>query len=160
MPEINSMSDLKKYLAKIVIDSMEDVGDVIENKLKDVIEQEVYHNPTNPEVYERTRELETSIIHTPPTQNRNEIITEVKHDDSLFGHYAPNQHVSVVDESELPVNAIAEIVNYGKAGHIFGTGYWTEPRPYMDTAKEEIIDEKLHVRALKNSLESKGIKTE
>jgi hypothetical protein len=54
-----------------------------------------------------------------------------------MGSYAPNQHMSVVYDTPF-IESLAEIVNYGKAGHIFGTGYWTKPRPYMDDAKKDL----------------------
>ena len=157
MPTFKNLKQLEKYLQLVVKDSMEDVGREAEHKVRKKIDEMVYQNPTEPSDYERTRELKNSLVHTQPKQNGNEITVEIKHEDSLIGYYEPNQHMSVVDGSELPVDALAEIVHYGKSGKIFGEGYWTKPRPYMETAKEEIIEEKLHVKALKNSLKKKGL---
>lgn len=147
---------MEAYLRKAVKDSMEDVGKAVEYKVREKINDVVYSNPTTPDIYIRTRELENSLTHSQPTQIGNETSVEIKHEDALLGHYSPNQHMSVVNGDPLSVEALAEIVNYGKAGHIFGTGYFTEPRPYFDEAKQEILDEKLHVKTLKDSLISKG----
>ena len=35
---------------------------------------------------------------------------------------------------------LAEIINEGKAGSIFGYGYWTNPRPFWDVAMEIMKD--------------------
>ena len=160
MPEFRSIADLNRYLIKVLKDSMEDVGRAVEHKVREKIEEEVYQNPTTPSMYERTGELKNSLIHTQPKQIGNEIVTEIKHDDNLIGHYEPNQHMSVVDGRDMSVESLAEIVNFGKAGHIFGTGYWTEPRPYIEDARQEVIDENLHYNTLKKSLQSKGLKVE
>lgn len=154
-----SLSALEVYLTKMIKDSMEDVGKKCEVVVREKIEEEVYQNPVNPSTYERTRELKNSLIHTSPVQNGSEIITEIKHETDLIGSYSPNQHMSV-QTGEPFIEPLAEVVNYGKAGHIFGEGYWTEPRPYMDDAREEIKQDKLHVQSLKESLRNKGIQVE
>jgi len=159
MPTFSNLSQLGKYLQKVVRDSMEDVGVAVEDKVREKIEEVVYNNPAQPNEYIRTHELATSLIHTQPKQTGNEITVEVKHEDDLIGHYAPNQHMSVVDGSELSVESLAEIVNYGLAGDIFGQGYWTESRSYFSDAEKEVLDSKLHLKAMKDSLHSKGIKT-
>ena len=158
MPVFDNLKQLEVYLLKAITDSMEDVGKAVEQKTREVIEREVYQNPTDSGLaeYERTRELKNSLIHTTPKKNNNEVTTEIKHDESNFGHYAPNQHMSVVDGRELPIDALAEIVNFGKSGKIFGEGYWTKPRPYIEITKEEVEKEKLHVKAMKESLIKKG----
>ena len=160
MQTFNNLKQLEKYLLKVVTDSMEDVGSVGEKVSREEMEEKVYNNPSQPAMYDRTRELQNSLIHTQPVKNGNEVTVEIRHEDDLIGHYAPNQHMSVIDGRELPVDALAEIVNYGKSGHIFGEGYWTEPRPYMDSARERIENEKLHVKAMKESLRNKGLKVE
>src|SRR5665647_2793381 len=140
MPTFSNLSQLGKYLQKVVRDSMEDVGVAVEDKVREKIEEVVYNNPAQPNEYIRTHELATSLIHTQPKQTGNEITVEVKHEDDLIGHYAPNQHMSVVDGSELSVESLAEIVNYGLAGDIFGQGYWTESRScllYTSDAADE-----------------------
>lgn len=153
---LNTWRQVEVYLKKAIRDGMEDVGKAVEYKTREKINDVVYSNPTTPDIYIRTRELENSLIHSQPTQIGNETSVEIKHEDALLGHYAPNQHMSVVNGDLLPVEALAEIVNYGKAGHIFGTGYFTEPRPYFDEARQEVLDENLHVNTLKESLISKG----
>lgn len=159
MPSFSNLAQLEKYLQKVVRDSMEDVGVAVEDKVREKIEDEVYQNPTQTAQYKRTHELANSLTHSQPKQTGNEITVEVKHEDDLIGHYAPNQHMSVVDGSKLSVESLAEIVNYGLSGDIFGQGYWTESRSYFSDAEKEVLDSKLHVKAMKDSLHSKGIDT-
>lgn len=159
MPQFKNLTQLDVYLKKLIKNSMEDVGKVVENKTREKIDEVVYQANT-PSQYERTRELQNSLIHTQPKQFDNETVVEVKHDDAMFGWYEPNQHISVLSGDELPVEVLAEIVNDGKAGHIFGEGFWTKPRPYIEESLEEIKKDKLHIKAMKDSLKSKGIKVE
>lgn len=160
MPSFTNLTQLEVFLKKTIKDSMEDVGKAVEYKVREKIDEVVYNSPATPDTYNRTYELKNSLIHEQPKQSGNETTVVIKHEDNLLGHYAPNQHQSVVDGSPLSVESLAEIVMQGKSGHIFGQGYWTEPRPYMDIAKEEILAENLHVTTLKSSLRSKGIMAE
>ncbi len=157
MPDFKDLKSLEAYLKKAIVDSMEDVGKSAEYHVREQIEEKVYQNPTTPQDYERTRELKNSLVHTYPKVNNNEIITEIKHETNLMGSYVPNQHMSVVYDTPF-IESLAEIVNYGKAGHIFGTGYWTEPRPYMDDAKKDLKGG-LVKKYMKNALNKRGLNT-
>jgi hypothetical protein len=156
MSDFRNLKSLEMYLKKVIVDSMDDVGKSAEYHVRDKIEEEVYRNPITPQVYERTRELKNSLVHTHPIVNNNEIITEIKHETDLIGNYEPNQHMSVVT-GEPFIEPLAEIVNYGKAGHIFGTGYWTEPRPYINDSKKD-LENGLIKKYFKDALSKKGIK--
>lgn len=63
--------------------------------------------------------------------------------------------MSVLDGSDVS-NYIPEIVHEGKAGHIFGSGAWTEERPYMDNTVKKLNSNKGHVKELKKLLRKSG----
>lgn len=157
MPTFSSVKQLETYLKKMIQDGMEDVGKDVEYVVRENLEKEVYQNPTQPDMYKRTRELKNTLTHV-NKKNGNETTTEIKHDESLFyDNYAPNQHMNVTNGNDLPLDALVEIVNDGKAGRIFQTGYWTENRPYFHDSEKQVEKKKIPVKSLKKSLKSKGL---
>lgn len=140
MATVKSWSDLEKALRQARDKALEGTGDKTKELVKDRIDKDVYSVAT-PSEYIRTYELRESVQLSDVTSNGNVAEIEIGHDTNLIGSYEPNQHYSVVDGSSS-VDSIAEIVHDGKSGLIFGNGYWTKPRPYMDNAKEEMEDGK------------------
>lgn len=157
MPTFSSVKQLETYLKKIIQDGMEDVGKDVEYVVRDNLEKEVYQNPTKPDMYKRTGELMNTLTHkTKKVASGTEV--EVKHDESMnYGNYSPNQHMSVVSGEDLPLDALVEIVNEGKAGKIFGEGAWTKKRSYFRDSQKQVEKKKIPVKSLKKSLKSKGL---
>lgn len=156
MPTFSSIKQLETYLKKAIQDSMEDVGRDVEQVVRDNLEKEVYQ-PFEPEEYIRTRELMNSLTHK-TKKNGNEATVEVKNDEDMFyDNYAPNQHMNVTNGNDLPLDALVDIVNNGKAGRIFGEGAWTKPRPFMTDSQKDVEKKKIHVKGLKKSLKNKGL---
>ncbi len=145
-------------MKKILHESMGEVGKKVEEGLKDQIDEDVY-DAHNPEYYQRTYELRDSVTHSDAKEIGEQIVVEVGHDyDKINTHY-PNQHMSVVDGSDVS-NQLPKLINDGTIGDIFGNGAWTEPRPYMDNMKDKIEREKILEKELKKSLHKRGIKTD
>ena len=159
--KINSINDLKKMMKYIeknaVKGALEDTGDEATELAKDRVDKDVY-GTGSPTEYVRTYELRESIEPTKAKCKDGVVELEIKHNTDKIGSYEPNQHMSVLDGSSS-VESIAEIVHDGKSGKIFGEGFWTKKRSYMDNTKEEIKNGK-YKEMMKRNLEKRGIKTE
>lgn len=141
MATIKTWKDLEKALTKVIVHVMPAVGDKTAELVKDRIDKDVYGAGT-PSEYIRTYELRESIeAGGKVTVSKGSAEIEVGHNDTRIGSYEPNQHYSVVDGSHS-ADSIAEIVHDGKSGLIFGEGFWTQKRPYMDNAAQEMKDGK------------------
>lgn len=156
MATVKSWSDLEKALRQARDKALEGTGEKAKELVKDRIDEDVYSVAT-PSEYIRTYELRESVQPSKVNSRGDVAELEIGHDTSLIGSYEPNQHYSVVDGSSS-VESIAEIVHDGKSGLIFGNGYWTEPRSYLDNAKEEMKDGK-YKEFMEKELNKMGIKT-
>lgn len=141
MAKVSSYSQLLIELQKARDKALKGAGDKTSELVKKRIDEDVYDAGT-PSEYIRTYELRESIRSSDVKSSGNTAEVEVKHDTSLI-HSNPtlNQHASAIDGSSS-VDSIAEIVHDGKSGGLFGQGFWTQKRPYMDNAKEEMEDGK------------------
>lgn len=156
MKGIKTYSDLEIALTRIIAKAMPGVGDKTAELVKNRIDQDVYGVGT-PSVYERTYELRESVEAGKITVGKSTVETEIGHNTTEIGAYDPNQHYSVVDGSHS-TDSIAEIVHDGKSGKIFGEGYWTQKRSYMDNAKQEMEDGK-YKQFMEEEINKLGIKT-
>ncbi len=141
MAKVTSYSQLLKELQKARDRALEGTGKKTEDVVKKRIDTDVY-DVGDPKEYIRTFELRESIKSSNIKSSGDIAEVEIKHDTSLI-HSNPslNQHASAIDGSSS-VDSIAEIVHDGKSGKLFGQGFWTKKRPYMDNAKEEMEDGK------------------
>lgn len=155
------MSNLKQVLSKLKNNTgnivEKDVAPVLVDVVKKRIDDDVYSY--DPIEYERTNELKESVINTNAEINGNNISVQIKHDTNLINSYSPNQHMSAIN-GEDSSDIIPYIVHEGKSGKIFGEGVWTEPRPYMDNAREEIESSKMHTKIIKDKLKNIGYKVD
>lgn len=157
MATVKTWKELEKALMRARDKALEGTGEKAKELVKDRIDKDVYSAGT-PSVYERTYELRESVQPSKVKSTGNIAELEIGHDTSLIGSYEPNQHYSVVDGSSS-VDSIALIVHDGRSGKIFGNGYWTEERPYMSNAKEEMEDGKYR-EFMKEELKKQGYKVE
>lgn len=115
-----------------------------------------------PEEYHRTFEFLHAWnydVHTYQTgsiyrQNLSDTSSMYSTDVDIEGqyYYDPNmigtmnqytgQHVSIIDGSDIR-EALADIIFLGEAGHIFGTGYWTQKRNAMKELFSHVTVSKL-----------------
>lgn len=162
MPSFKNMKQLESYMKKVLKDSMEDVGKEGEKAGKERIDVDVYnaYNPSNSEDgYDRTMELKNSFVYTHPKEINGYITTVLGHNDNLINAYSPNQHMSVLDGSDVS-SELPKWINDGTIGYALGQGAWTQPRPYMDNLIKEIEDTQLHKKELKKALKIRGVKTD
>lgn len=156
--KFKSLNDLFKYIKDEVADSMNEIGKEAEQEVKNQLEVDVYS--FQPKVYERTYDLQNSVVYSKPIINKNTVMTTIFHDTSLINSDPDKfQHGSHFWNPKDMREAIPIIVHEGLSGPLFGTtGFWNAPRPYMDNAKEKMENEKFVYKEMKKSLESKGFK--
>lgn len=140
LANVTSWKQLEVALQKARDRALKGAGEKAVEVVKDRVDKDVY-GTGSPTVYERTYQLRESLVADDFKSSGNTAEITIKHDTSQIHSTAPNQHYSVVDGSSS-VESIAEIVHDGKSGRVFGEGYWTKPRPYMDNAKEIMKDGK------------------
>ncbi len=148
---------MAKELQRASGKALKGAGNKTVDVVKDRVDKDVYA-VGSPTVYERTYELRESLVADDFKASGNTAEITIKHDTSQIHSTAPNQHYSVVDGSSS-VESIAEIVHDGKSGHIFGTGFWTSKRSYMDNAVEIMKDGKYR-DFMKEELKKQGYKVE
>lgn len=156
LANVSSYSALLKELQRVRDKALQGTGEKTKQLVKDRIDEDVYSVAT-PDVYERTYELRESVQPSKVESKGNVAEVEIGHDTNLIGSYSPNQHYSVVDGSSS-VDYIANIVNNGESGKIYGEGYWTKKRPYMDNAQKEMEDGKYR-EFMEEEINKLGIKT-
>ena len=159
LANVTSYSQLLKELQKARDKALKGTGEKAVEVVKDRVDKDVYAmSKGEPAVYERTYQLRDSLVADDFKADGNSAEITIKHDTNQIHSTAPNQHYSVVDGSSS-VDSIAEIVHDGKSGLIFKNGYWTEPRPYMDNAKE-IMEKGKYKDFMKEELKNQGYKVE
>ena len=142
MANVTSWTQLAKELQKARDKALKGAGEKGKELTKKRVDVDVYAmSKGEPAVYERTFQLRESLVADDFKASGNTAEITIKHDTNQIHSTAPNQHYSVVDGSSS-VESIAEIVNNGESGKIFGEGYWTQKRSYMDNAREEMKDGK------------------
>jgi hypothetical protein len=157
--DFRNLKDLESYVKKMVSDSMNPVGEKARDLSKEHVQKDVYDNPANPAKYNRTGQLKESLKYKKTETNR-EVTVKVYHDDKVIKAYEPNQHYSVFDSGHDRdfSKFVAYAVHEGTSGHVFGSGYWTEARPYLDNTVNELNITEAHVKILKAELTKRGIK--
>lgn len=157
--EIRTYQDLEKVLKMAAKEALEDTGEETTKLVKDRIDKDVYDVEPNPTEYIRTYELRESVEPSKIKDNGENLELEVGHNtDLIISNPDLNQHASAID-GKSSVDSIAEIVNDGKSGLIFGRGYWTKKRSYMDNAQQEMENSK-YKEMMKKNLEKQGFKVE
>ena len=157
MPDFRNLNELSEYMKKKVLPTaIKKVGNTVKDKLKDRIDKDVYS--FSPSQYERTYQLRESVVVKSSEIKKDEITVEIGHDYDLINAIPPNKHVSVADQSDVSYWT-GYWINFGQVGGIFGQGFWTKPRPYMDNTKKEIKKENTLKKELKKNLKKMNINT-
>jgi len=150
MPVFNNTNELLKYLQLQIAASLKETGEYVENKVKEQIDQDVYSY--TPSRYQRTGDLKESVVCREPINTGNKTSIVIEHDTHLI-----NDHVSQADGMDVSPY-IPYYVNEG-AGPLFGEGFWTQKRQYIDHAISDLRSTGSHVEVLRRSLKNKGIVT-
>lgn len=136
MPTFKSLDDAMKYIQKATVESMKEVGDKLEDIMKDTIDEEVY-DVYEPERYPRTYQLRDKMVEVKSGDNDAEV--RVAH---------TGDHISYVKGTRF-------YVPYGlEGGHTWGRGATNIQENSFNKAEKEIPD------VYKKAMKSKGIPIE
>lgn len=139
MPVFDSLDALTQYLQLQINDSLEtDVNKEMIQVVQEHVKTDVY-DAYNPLSYQRT----------------NELLADVK------GEMVNDDTLEITDTRTENGKDIPQIIEYGK-GYTWGIGLDERigPRPFMENAEQQIIQEDLHINVMKESLRKKGFVVE
>lgn len=148
MPVFRTTNQLLSYLKLQVAASLKETGEYLESKVKEQIDHDVYS--FTPTQYKRTGDLKDSVVSTTPINAGNTVSVSVEHNTNLI-----HNHISQVDGMDVSPY-IPYYVNEG-AGSLFGEGFWTQRRTYIDDVITSLRSTGSHVEVLRRSLKNKGI---
>ena len=151
MPIFTNTTQLLNYFKLQLTASLKETGEYVESKVKEQIDQDVYSY--TPSQYDRTGDLKSSVINREPINTGDTVSVSVEHDTSLIYY-----HISQVDGMDVSPY-IPYYVNDG-AGPLFGEGFWTQKRDYINHARDSLRSTGSHIEVLRRSLKSKGINTQ
>jgi len=134
MANLTNLTDensIKRFLQPKIEIIVNEILAGIEEWNKKEIERMVYAKGT-PTYYERTEpefNFESAWGGEIKESNPNYVEGEFsyKPDDMSLGYEIDGQHSSIITGEDIRPY-LAEIIYEGKAGHIFGTGFWTQKR--------------------------------
>lgn len=144
MATYNNFKDLLKKVKGDVQGSLEtDVAEMVKDKIIEHVSEDVYQ------------------VYTPTTYKRrgfNDGLMDKRNMDVVkYGECGVEIQNNTMDDGKN----VAEVVETGIGYDFTGYGYsYEQPRPFMQNAKEEIEQEKLHTKELKQSLKNKGYKVD
>lgn len=158
MPNFKNLKQLEKYLKHEIENSIrKDVAEMIEQEVRDKIDELVYSKPTKS--YERTMELRNSVSSDTEEIKKDLFELRVFNDVELINPYKTdnfwNQHMSMNDED------VSHLISLWILKGTSGSPYYNhESRDYIQATKDELKNSKKHVKALQSSLKRKGIDVE
>lgn len=131
---VSTYGQLLKELQKASDKALLGVGKQAEQLVKARIDSDVYGVGT-PKDYKRTYGLRDSIFSE--SVGLGKLV--IRHNWQNMDYNVENfQHASVYWSPWVYNRYLAETIHDGKAGGLFGQGFWRSPRPYMDNAKQEM----------------------
>lgn len=155
MPQFKSLDALLKYAQAEVNEALqEDVAPVVEAKLQEKIQEDVYdaYTPVK-DGYTRRNEL----------KNEKNIVSELVDDGKLFTKdiASPDDSVMGTAYQGTDPTMFARWVNDGLVPNIFNYEHypWEDPALFIEDTVKDLEDSGDAVKALKSGLAKKGIKT-
>ena len=134
MPTFTNLKDVMRYIEKATSDSMEELGEELEDAFKEAIDKEVYE-AYDPKIYERTKQLKDMVE-----------ITDIDKDKVQVSITHTGDHISYVKGTRF-------YVPYGlEGGHTWGRGATDIEGEAIDIAKDRIP------KKYKKLMRAKGIK--
>ena len=150
MPVFQTTNQLLSYLKLQLAASLKETGEYVEAEVKKQIDQDVYSY--TPSRYERSGDLKNSVVSSEPINTGNTVSVSIEHDTNLI-----HNHISQADGMDVSPY-IPYYVNEG-AGPLFGDGFWTQKRNYLEHTIISLRSKGSHVEVLRRSLKNKGIVT-
>lgn len=154
--KFKSIDELKKHVLKSVFDAMNnEVLDTVVEAEQEAIEDVVY-GAGEPKIYQRRRTdggLQDPSMMFPVTQQSGNRVTMTVY------NMAPYNGRS--DFLDKPVSdGLAETIEFGiEDNYDAGSGWWSQPRPFTESAVSDLQGSGAHISALQVGLNRRGIQT-
>lgn len=133
MATFKNLDDLMKYIEKATAESMKEVGEKLEDIMKDTIDEEVY-DAYDPKIYDRSYQLRDKMVEVKSDNNSAEV--RIAH---------TGDHISYIKGTRF-------YVPYGlEGGYTWGRGATNIQENSLKKAEDEIPD------TYKKAMRSKGI---
>lgn len=138
MPSFDNDDALNADIVRVMSEIINEVAEKLVEKLQEII-QDVVYDPFTPEVYQRQGmnggfigswtdssetntmgNIVTSTIESDPSK------MNINREDFIHGSALSNGYISDIRD------VLAEIINEGHSGDLFGDGFWREPRIFWE----------------------------
>lgn len=140
MRKVTTYSGLLRELERIRDTALVGVGEDVVELAKKHVDDDVYKKYT-PVKYERTYQLRDSLFSEKLQRSGNSASVVVRHDWQDMSHNVEKyQHASPFWSPWVYNRYLAETVEFGLSGDLFGKGAWQNPRPYMANTKADLIN--------------------
>lgn len=165
MKVVKDLNELNKVLINIVKEVVDEVGEKVNQLMKEHVDSDVYRKGfrTNSYAYgtsQPTYGLRDSITTTNSNINGNEVSTKIYHDKNKmifdpdnFVHGSRYWKDGTTDIRDI----LPEIVTFGLSGDLFGSGWWQDERPYYQNTLKDLKDKGLLRKWFIEGLKAKGI---
>ncbi len=154
MPEFKNWASLEKYLQGKINETLKDnVFEDAKEKIINHVQSDVM-DTYSPKIYERRT--------SDGLDDPDNIIYESTKDGEITVMNIAEPSPSVLGTPFTPSNrtTFSEWINNGEVYPLWGEATYTEERPFVDNAIEEIKSTKSHVKAMKEGLRQRGIQTD
>jgi hypothetical protein len=167
MATANSWDEITKLLIPIIKDCVQEVGDKVNELLREHVDKDVYQAGYQANYYangtmQPTFGLRDSITTSTLKISGNEVTTEIYHDSDKmeldpdnFIHGSRYWKHGTTDIRDI----LPEIVAFGLSGDLFGSGWWQNPRPYFQNTLQELKEQGKLRQWFIEALKKRGIKT-
>ena len=160
----SSLDQLESYLLKIIADCMNEVGEKVNELLREHVQTDVYDVGTQlgrNDYYdgssEPTGQLRDSIVNSTPKIKGNEVTTKISHDSQLMEYDAGTfLHGSNYWSPNDVRNMLPYFINEGQTGGLFGAVWENLKRPYMTNTYDELVSQSLVKKWMSEALRHRG----
>jgi hypothetical protein len=152
--EITNWGVLEAYIENAVKDVLREIGEKVNQRLRDMINHDVY-DAYQPEEYERTYQLRESVTTSDIEKNVDGYKVEIYHDTSkIFYNKDKVQHGSNKDISKW----IPEIIAFNLSGDAFGSNqFWHNRDQYFYETLETLKTRGDLSKWFKDGLRARGL---
>jgi hypothetical protein len=157
-------SQLQDYLLKCIKKALDEVGEKVNELLREHIDEDVYRAgyQTNYYAYGTTQptfDLRESVTTSNVKVSGNQAEVFIYHDKNKMRLDPDNfVHGSNYWRNRDIRDILPEIIEYGLSGDLFGKGWWQDPRPYVQNTIDELKSQGKLKQWFKEALEKQGLK--
>lgn len=167
MKKAETWSQLNSFLIDAVSEALKEVGDRVNQLLREHVDTDVYKAGSRTNYYARgttqpTYGLRDSITTSDVRTGKGSAEVEVFHDSQKMELDSQNfVHGSNYWKGGNDIRDILPlIIDMGLSGDLFGSGWWQDERPYFRNAVKELKDSGMLENWFKQALKRQGIEVE